>query len=79
MYILILWFPLIEFTSNVEQLIFRQEFSGIQLGYQGFNIWYPKLKTGIVKDTRIPPISNPEVEGLGIKYIYMIQRSDFSR
>jgi hypothetical protein len=40
-------------------LIFSQEFPGIQLGYQDFNIWYPKLKTGIVKDTRIPPISNP--------------------
>ena len=40
-------------------MVFWQEFSGIQLGYQGFDIWYPKLKTGTVMGTRIPPISNP--------------------
>jgi hypothetical protein len=41
--------------------------SGIQLGYQGFSSWYPKLKTGIVKDTRIPPISNPGFSCLILK------------
>jgi hypothetical protein len=30
-----LWFPLIKFISNVQKLIFKQEFPGIQLGYQG--------------------------------------------
>ena len=56
-----LWFPLIKFISNFQKLIFNEEFPGIQLGYQGFDIWYPKLKTGTVRDTRIPPISNPVV------------------
>ena len=37
----------------------HQQFFGIQVRHQGFNIWYPKLKSGIVR-IRILRISNPK-------------------
>ena len=57
-------------------LIYNKELLGIQLGYQGRNIWYPKLNSGIIRIlVRIPQISNPDctsqIERIDIHNLYI--------
>lgn len=48
-----------------KEVSLKQEICGTHVGYQGTDIWYPKLKSGIIRipgyresQTLHPPVSN---------------------